>query len=278
MVVVDRLSKDLIYEAINDLTPEGVAKTFLRAVFPHWGLPYSTISDRGAQFVNHFWNQLCKRLDIDVKLSTAFHPETDGQTENANGVMEQYLRAFCAYLQDDWCRWLPTANFAARNHYSRSIGCSPFYANHGWHPRMGIEPPRDPEDGLPRTARERRQRLNADFNAERMNEIYQELRGQMAYAQAFQEEYANRHRAHAPKRHIGDKVWLDTRNLTTRRPAKKLSNKNEGPFEIIQVVSPHAYRLRLPDTWKCHDVFATNLIGSSSSVNVNLSFSFLFYV
>ncbi len=109
----------------------------------HRGLPDTIISDRGTQFTSAFWDELCKQLKIDARLSTAFHPETDGQTENANAVMEQVLRAYTNYQQDDWVSWLPTAQFEANNTTSESTQVSPFLANSGQHPRMGFEPPSD---------------------------------------------------------------------------------------------------------------------------------------
>ena len=264
MVVVDRLSKEVYYEAINDLTPLGVARVYYSQVWKNTGLPDTIVSDRGTQFVNSFWDQLCKRLNIKANLSTAFHPQTDGQTERANSVMEQYLRTYCAYLQDDWAMWLPSAEFAANNHWSESIQCTPFFANRGYHPKMGLEPKRE-LPGPPGTDHERRLRVHADAYAEQMDRINHELQAQMTWAQGWHEEYANRHREHAPKRQVGDKVWLDTRNLATHRPTKKLANKNEGPFEITKVVSSHAYRLKLPDTWGCHNVFHTSLLHDAAN-------------
>ena len=82
-----------------------------------------------------FWQPLCGRLGIDNRLSTAFHPETDGQTERANAVMEQYLRAHVSYLQDDWSKWLPLAEFVANNQASETTGVSPFFGRYGQDPR-----------------------------------------------------------------------------------------------------------------------------------------------
>ena len=263
MIVVDRLSKDVYYEPINDLTPAEIAKVYYTNIWKHTDLPNTIVSNRGTQFVNDFWDELCKRLNITTLLSTAYHPQTDGQTEIANAIMEQYLRVYCAYLQDDWAKWLPSANFAARNHHSESTQCTPFFANHGYHPRMGLEPRQDLA-GPPRSERERRQRIHADEYAEKMNQINEELQAQMTWAQAWQEEYANRNRKHAPRRQIEDKVWLNTKNLRIKRPTKKLFNKNEDLFEITAVISPHAYRLKLPDSWKCHDVFNAHLLHDSA--------------
>jgi len=87
--------------ALESLDVDVVADVFIRNVFKLHGLPDMIKSDCGGQFVLTFWKTLCKRLNIEARLSTAFHPETDSQTENANTVMEQYLRMYCSYLQDD---------------------------------------------------------------------------------------------------------------------------------------------------------------------------------
>ena len=101
--VVNRLSKEHHYiETTKKLSAEGLADLFLKHVWKHYGLPQSIVSDCGSQFISDFWSFLCKKLGITAQLSTAWHPETDGQTERINGVMEQYLCAYVIYLQDDW--------------------------------------------------------------------------------------------------------------------------------------------------------------------------------
>src|SRR5207302_1046681 len=112
------------------------AQLYLEHVWKHHGLPKTITTDRGTQFTAEFWKTICDRLQISRKLSTAFHPETDGQTERVNAIMEQYLRAYVNYQQDDWASWLPMAEFAANNHASETTGVSPFFANHGYDPKM----------------------------------------------------------------------------------------------------------------------------------------------
>ena len=101
--VVDRLSKERHYiGTTKKLNAESLADLFLKHVWKHHGLPQSIVSDRGSQFISDFWNFLCKMLGIKAQLLTAWYPETDGQTECINSVMEQYLQAHVNYLQDDW--------------------------------------------------------------------------------------------------------------------------------------------------------------------------------
>ena len=259
MVVVDRLSKQTHIEPIDELTPERVAQVFYNIPWRIHGLPESIVSDRGTQFVSHFWKQLTCRLRVMARLSTAYHPETDGQTEIRNFAIEGYLRAFCAYLQDDWALWTPSAEFAINNHISETTQATPFFANSDQNPRMGVEPPRDLTD-MNLTTRQRRLREHADEYATKMDTINAELRTQMTWAQANQERFANAHREHAPKYAVGDPVWLDTRNMRIKRPSKKLGDKNDGPFPIKAIHGFHAYELELPGDWTIHPVFHTSLL------------------
>ena len=96
------------------------------------------------------WKSFCKRLGIKCKLSTAFHPETDGQTERANQDIEKQLRIYCNYMQDDWVKLLPMAEFADNNAVSAGTGMTPFFVNKGFHPRMTF----GPDDTKYETARE----------------------------------------------------------------------------------------------------------------------------
>jgi len=101
LIVVDRLSKQVHYEPMSGITALDTARVFYRAIWKHHGLSDSIVSDRGTQFVSHFWDELCTRLKIQARLSTAFHSETNGQIENVNDVLKQYLRAFVSFMQDD---------------------------------------------------------------------------------------------------------------------------------------------------------------------------------
>ena len=256
MVVVDRLSKYRYLIPCARIQAPDVAQLFYRYVWVHHGLPDTIISDRGSQFVSAFWDELTKQLQIDARLSSAFHPETDGQTENANAVMEQVLRSYTNYQQDDWAKWLPSAQFSANNTTSESTRASPFLICHGQHPRMGFEPPTD----TPRPTYQVVQASDANRMIDKMKDIEQFVREELLWAQAYQQEYANRKRQPAPAYQVGDTVWLDARNLRTRRESKKLDWKNVGPYRIVKVVSSHAYQLDLPESMRIHPVFHVSLL------------------
>jgi hypothetical protein len=136
-VVVDRLTKMSHFIACKDtMGPHDLAKDFLLHVVRTHGLPSGIISDRGSLFTSKFWGQVMKAMGTTRNLSTAFHPETDGQTERTNATLEQYLRAYCNYQQDNWKTLLPIAEFCYNNTKSKTLGVTPFYANFGYHPRF----------------------------------------------------------------------------------------------------------------------------------------------
>jgi hypothetical protein len=140
LVVVCRLTKMRHFIATRTLDVNELADAFISRVYALHGSPDTIISDRGTQFVSAFWKQLSTRLGIHLKPSSAYHPETDGQTERINSGIEQYLRSFMNFHQNDWVDWLPIAEFAQNNVSSETTGVSPFFANYGFHPRLGTEP------------------------------------------------------------------------------------------------------------------------------------------
>ena len=257
LVVVDRLTKRRHFVACQTTcTAADLAELFVQRVWSWHGLPSSIVSDRGPQFAAEFWKALCARLLIDPLLSTAYHPETDGQTERMNASMEQYIRGYVNYLQDDWYKWLPLAEFANNNYDSETTGISPFFADSGFHPRMGFEPP--VQDGGPAT-------VEANKFADHMNKILEHCQDEMAYAQAKYAEYADKRRDPAPDYKPGDMVFLDSRNLRTQRPSRKLDFKQQGKFKIVRQVSPYAYELELPASMKIHPVFHTSLLSPAGN-------------
>ena len=136
-VIVDRFTKMAHFVPVKDgqKTAEGCAKLFLENIWKLHGLPSSIISDRDLVFTSKFWAELMGRLDVRLRKSTAFHPQTDGQTERVNQSLEQYLRQFCNYEQDNWNDLLPRAEYAYNNSATTATQMSPFFANYGFHPR-----------------------------------------------------------------------------------------------------------------------------------------------
>ena len=133
LVITDRLTKSVILIPMKSTTADAVAEVFFVHVYMHHGLPLAIVSDRGPQFVSGFWTQICTRLGIQRRLSTAFHPQTDGSTERMNQEVERLLRVFASYAQDGWSKLLPVVAGAINNRESASTGLSPFFFTHGYH-------------------------------------------------------------------------------------------------------------------------------------------------
>ena len=140
LVVVDRLTKERIYEPLEGLSTGEFIEAMHRRVFSAHGYLLSIVNDQKGHMTSTLWRRLCKRYGIKIKFSLAQHPETDGQTKNANKVMKNYLRAYVNHLQDDWVDNLPMAEFLANNHVNESTGMTPFFADNGFHPRTSVEP------------------------------------------------------------------------------------------------------------------------------------------
>jgi hypothetical protein len=251
LVVVDRLSKMAHFlPCRSDIDSEGIASLFRDGVFKHHGLSDDIVSDRGTIFKSQFMRALCKLVGIKQKFSTAFHPQTDGQTERVNALLEQYLRGYCNYQQDDWSNLLTMAEFAYNNTISSTTRMTPFFANYGYHPRYEI---------LTRPGAQPTPQQVVDYS-EQMRKLDSHLQAEMKYAQAAQSEQANRHRIPSPVLNVGDKVWLLRRHIQTSRPSSKLDFKRLGKFKIIEKVSSHAYKLELPASMKIHPVFHVSLL------------------
>jgi hypothetical protein len=174
LVIVDRLTKMRHYVPCHMTdNAEDVSRIFIREIYRLHGAPVSVVSDRDIRFVNEFWKHLSQRLQLSTKMTVAHRPEGDGQTERMNAVLEQHLRAYVSYMQDDWSDWLPLAEFAANSMFSETTGLSPFFANYGFHPRLGVEPI-EPAD-IPAA------RHASDF-ADQMSAIQSHLREQTTLA------------------------------------------------------------------------------------------------
>ena len=134
MVVVDRFSTMTHFIALEqNATAKDVANVFLREVWKLHGLQTEIISDMDAKFSGEFWESLCKSLNIKPRMSTAYHPQTDGQTERTNQVLECYLGNFVNYNQNDWYQLLPLAQHAYNTSVTNAHAMSPFYAHYGFH-------------------------------------------------------------------------------------------------------------------------------------------------
>jgi len=130
-VIIDRFTKMAHFLPLKERTAADLAKIFAREICRHHGTPMDIVSDRDSRFTSEVWKEFLGLLKIRPRMSTAFHPQTDGHTERLNQTIEAYLRAFVTREQNDWVALLPMAEFAYNNSVTIGNGMSPFYANYG---------------------------------------------------------------------------------------------------------------------------------------------------
>jgi hypothetical protein len=250
MVIVDRLTKMAHFLPFKEegFTSEHLAK-MMRFIFRLHGIPQDIVSDRGPIFTSKFWRAFASGLKIKLNFSTAYHPQTDGQTERLNQVLEQYIRMYTNYNQDNWVDLLDKAEFTYNNSEHASTKMTPFYANFGYHPldpSALVEPLLNPL---------------AKTHLEELSDIRQRLIANIEKAQADYAKYYDRKvKTHLnledePLYNVGDKVWLNAKDYPTSRPSAKLDHKLLGPFKIIERISDLVYRLDLPPTMEINNSF-----------------------
>jgi len=229
-------------------TAADLAITFGQEVWRYHCLPTDIMSDRNSRFTSETWKEFLRLSEINPRMSTAFHPQTDGQTERLNQTIEVYLRAYVSKEQDDWVYLLPMAEFAYNNSTTTGNGMSPFYANYGFHPAAMNPASMEP--------------LNpgSQVYVHWMHTVHDESQKGLEEAQERIRRYTDPTRKEPLAYQVGNLVMLNSRNIKTRRPLRKLDHKNHGPFQIEKVVSPLAVRLTLPRKWKIHNVFLVSLL------------------
>ena len=251
LVVVDRYTKMVRYLACSKkITAVEMADLIFEEVFLRYGVANGVVSDRGSLFTSAYWSEICYQLKVKRRLSTAFHPQTDGQTERQNQTLEHYLRVFCTTRQNNWANLLPLAEFAYQNAIQTSIGCSPFYAGYGYNPTMDVSVEDDTIEGEVPAAKNRVQKLLK--LREDLSKRWQSVAESQARA------YNRKHEA--KEYAVGDMVMLSAKNLNQHRPSKKLSHKAIGPFRISELIGKQAYRLNLPTAYAIHPVFHVSLL------------------
>ena len=256
LVFVDRLTKMVHLVPTNTtVTAEQTAKLYRDHVWKHHGTQLTMVSDRGPQFNSRFMTELSRLLGTKQSLSTAFHPQTDGQTERVNRVLQDMLRHYASPRRDDWDEHLAAAEFAINNADHASTGFSPFALNYGRAPRVPFQVPAGqsrPADSPVKAVTDLRARLEADLK---------EAKQLLNDAKSRQKHYADTRRSQAPTYKPGDMVLLNTRNIRLKGPAStKLLPKWLGPFQVESVINPAACKLALPNTMRIHPTFHVSLL------------------
>ena len=268
-VVVDKLSKRAYFIATTTTAtaPDTALLFFTNVIKNGHGIPEIIVSDRDSKFTSLFWKSLWSLLGTTLAMSTAFHPETDGQTENMNRTLEQMLRVFTNKEQNNWDTLLPYCEMAYNNSKHISTGYSPFYLNYGQDMSL-------PANLLGTTATTSTDSngvisiidnsidtlLATDGNAAvedlllTLRDTLVTVNNNLLKAQAYQKKYADQHRRHDTFK-LDDRVLLDTSDLTFTTGSKKLLDKFIGPYSIIEVVSDVVNKLDLPIRFRIHPIF-----------------------
>ncbi|MBW0533071.1 hypothetical protein O181_072786 [Austropuccinia psidii MF-1] len=212
LIIVDRFSKMVVFiPTMSSITSLDLAHLFIKNIFSKHGLP-SRI-----------------KLKISRDLSTAYHPEIDGQTERVNQILEQYLWMYFSYHQDDWNTWIPLAEFAYNNSDHSSTKQSPLFTVYGRDPQFdSVHITKDTPVGKLST---------------KIQSVQKDVKRELEVAINRFKRYADKSGASPPVFNTGDMVWLCSKNIKSTRPTKKLSERWLGPFPILKKVSTHAYHL-----------------------------------
>jgi len=196
------------YCTVDTATAIDVADAFVTHVFSKHGIPLHISSDRGSEFTSHFFRSLSSLLRMRLHFTSGHHPAANGQVERINSTLEQYLRIYCNYEQDNWSKLLPLAEFAYNNAPHASTGVPPFFATRGYDPLIAVYP--DAQDTMT--------------------------------------HYANQDRLEPPPFRVGDRAYVCTDHIRTNRTARKLAERKIGPFPIVSQPSAMSFTLRLPGT------------------------------
>jgi hypothetical protein len=249
MVVIDKFIKYYHLMALShSFSAATVAVVFLNSIHKLHGPPTKIITDRDPIFTSNFWKELMGKLEIKLNFTTAYHPQSDGQSERLNQCVESYLRCMVFQCPRKWHQWLALAEWWYNTNFHTAIKTTPFEALYGYPPPhlpMGTFP----KGNLPAVN---------DLLVNRQR-LVKELKEQLLKAQSRMKKYADLNRT---ERHfgVGDWVYLKLqpyRQISSKGKMEnqKLSSKFYGPFEVLSKIGAVAYRLNLPPGSLIHPVF-----------------------
>lgn len=247
-VVVDRFSKMVHFIPCKKTTDAvQVATLFFREIYKLHGLPLSIVSDRDSRFLSHFWRSLWRLLRTKLDMSSAYHPQTDGQTEVTNRALGDLLRCLVGDNIRSWDSILCQAEFAHNHAMNRSTGFSPFRVVYGMMPRCPVDLAIVPD----RT----RDHSRACDVVDEFAVIHHQVRENLEKATLKYKEAADSHRREVDFQ-VGNLVWaVLTKDRFPAHTYNKLKARKIGPLEIVEKINNNAYRLRLPPQMRTTDVF-----------------------
>ncbi|MCO5577338.1 hypothetical protein L7F22_031167 [Adiantum nelumboides] len=234
------------------IKPEHMVKIFMQNIFKYHGMPQSIVSDRDPRMISLFWKALFENMDTTLKFSSSFHPQTDGQSEEANSTVLDLLKCYVSEHKAAWEQYLPLVEYAYNNTVHSSTGKAPFEIVEGGKKVPSILHTKD-------------KIFEADRYVEGWQEAYKKVKYALEKTQAKQKRAADSHRRELLFKE-NDWVLLRFEKARLRkrkgkeRLFPKLSMRYYGPFQVSQKISDVAYRLKLPEGWKIHNAFHMSLL------------------
>ncbi|ANB12101.1 gag-pol fusion protein [Sugiyamaella lignohabitans] len=243
LVIVDRFSKYVQCYPCSTNTNAIELATCMKDYFDRFGPPDTIISDRGTQFTSNFWRSFTASRDIKLQFSTAYHPQTDGQTERMNREVIRHIAKYINPQHNNWSELLSEATFAINTTYNESIKNSPYKVVFGFEPNIHFN--FEAAEAYP----------TMEAKLAHQADLHNSTKDIIRHSQQQQAKYHNKHRVHKVFK-LTDRVLLSTDKLNhDRGPKRKFDRKWIGPFTIAAKVNDNAYRLLLPKSWRNNPVF-----------------------
>jgi hypothetical protein len=269
LIIINRLTKMHHYISCiteeDETTVEKTARLLINNAWKLHELLNIIVSDRDSQFVSLVWRTICEILRIDVKLSIAFHSETDEQSEIANQKMKRYFRNYCNYQQNDWFEWLFMIEFASNVATSTLTELFVFMTNYDFESWMSFDSSNSNDVFRERLSiRERVLMQKTVTIAEKMKDIWNFIKKKLANAQDTQKKYVDQKRTFSSEYKLEDTIWLFTKNIKTERSFKKLNHKWINIYKVKRVLKD-ACQLNLSQSMKIHDTFHISLLRKATT-------------
>ncbi|MCO5563938.1 hypothetical protein L7F22_017590 [Adiantum nelumboides] len=245
---IDRFSKQAHFVPVKKTAkPDHLARLFVAQIFRLHGMPETIVSDRNPRFTSLFLKAIWANIGMRLQFSSSFHPQTDGQSEIANSMVLDLLKSYISDQKTQWERCLPLVKFAYNNTIHSSTGKAPFEIVEGV---RKVPPFLSTKDKI----------LEANEYTRDLDTDFAKVRETLQKSQERQKMAADRHRRDS-KLKENDWVLLrfDKAGLRQKKGKEELSMRYYGPFQITEQIKDISFRLRLPDTWKIHNVFHVNL-------------------
>ncbi|MCO5552283.1 hypothetical protein L7F22_005795 [Adiantum nelumboides] len=242
-------SSDHRWEKIKS---DHMVKLFMHNIFKYHGMPQSIVSDRDPRMTSLFWKALFENMGTTLKFSSSFHPQTDGQSKEANSTVLDLLKCYVSEHKATWEHYLPLVEYAYNNTVHTSTGKAPFEIVEGG---KKVPPILQTKDKI----------FEADKYVQNMDEAYRKIKLALEKTQSKQKKAADRHRRELVFS-LGDWVLLRFEKARLRkmkgkeRLFPKLGMRYYGPFQVCDKISDVAYRLKLPEGWKIHNAFHASLL------------------